>query len=70
MTTVQADAPQPIPLLGYTDKLSVRAGDTVGFKVSSLSDNPYSAELVRVICADPNPDGPGIIEEPVASSIS
>jgi N,N-dimethylformamidase len=70
MINDKVDAPQPIPLLGYTDKLSVRAGDTVGFKVSSLSDASYSAELVRVICADPNPDGPGIIEEPVSSSIS
>jgi len=42
----------------------------VGFKVSSLCNKPYTAELVRVICADPNPDGPGIIEEPVSSSIS
>ena len=70
MTHNQADTPQPIPLLGYTDKLSVRVGDTVGFKVSSLCNKPYTAELVRVICADPNPDGPGIIEEPVSSSIS
>ena len=58
-----------IPLLGYVDKLSARPGDTLGFKVSSTSDSPYEASLERVVCADPNPDGPGLITHPVPSSI-
>lgn len=52
-----------IPLIGYTDRLSARPGDTIGFKVSSLSSGDYSARLFRSICADPNPNGTGIVEE-------
>ena len=55
----------PIPLIGYVDRLSGRPGDTIEFKVSSYADVPFEARLVRVICADPNPAGPGLIEEEV-----
>ena len=37
--------------------------------MSSRSAEPYRARLVRVILADPNPAGPGIKEEAVASGI-
>jgi N,N-dimethylformamidase len=57
------DKPQDLPLLGYTDRLSARPGETLEFKVSSRSDQPFSARLFRSISADPNPEGPGIIEE-------
>ena len=59
-----------IPLIGYTDRLSGRPGDTIKFKVSSRHHAPYQAALVRVICADPNPAGPGMIEEAVDSEIN
>ena len=59
-----------IPLIGYCDRLSVQAGQTVNFKVSSTADTPFSASLVRVISADPNPDGPGMIETPVKADFS
>ncbi len=49
-----------IPLLGYSDRLSGRPGDVVAFKVSSEAHEPYHASLVRVVCADPNPAGPGL----------
>ncbi|WP_187430299.1 N,N-dimethylformamidase beta subunit [Roseobacter fucihabitans] len=52
-----------IPLLGYVDRLSGRPGDTLNFKVSSTSASPFRARLMRAISADPNPKGPGIIEE-------
>ena len=61
--------PNTIPLIGYADRWSARPGDTVAFKVSSRSAEPYRARLVRVISADPNPAGPGIKEEAVASDI-
>jgi N,N-dimethylformamidase len=51
------------PLLGYADRLSARAGDTVAFKVSSYMSAPFHARLVRSISADPNPAGQGIVEE-------
>ena len=60
----------PIPLLGYADKLSGRAGDTIAFKISSHLTEDYAARLVRVISADPNPDGPGIIEEDVEADFT
>ncbi len=53
----------PIPLIGYCDRLSGRPGDTIEFKISSQLPDDYSARLVRVISADPNLDGPGMIEE-------
>ena len=59
-----------IPLIGYTDRLSGRPGDSIEFKVSSAHNAPYDAGLVRIVCADPNPDGPGLIEEPVASGLN
>jgi N,N-dimethylformamidase len=61
---------QDIPLLGYCDKLSGRPGDVVAFKVSSQLTGDYEARLVRVISADPNPDGPGMIEEAVAADFA
>ncbi len=58
------------PLLGYCDKLSGRPGDVIGFKVSSHLDEDYEASLVRVISADPNPEGPGMIEKAVAANVN
>ena len=48
-----------IPLIGYANKLTVRPNETIDFKVSSSSSQPFHASLVRIICADPNPNGPG-----------
>ncbi|MEM7291919.1 MAG: N,N-dimethylformamidase beta subunit family domain-containing protein [Pseudomonadota bacterium] len=59
-----------IPLIGYTDKLSARPGDTIAFKVSSESSEDFHARLVRVICADPNPAGPGIVEEEIEAAFA
>ena len=50
-------------IAGYTNQLSARPGETLEFCVSSKSAEPYTATLFRSICADPNPEGPGIIEE-------
>ncbi|MEK9860655.1 MAG: N,N-dimethylformamidase large subunit, partial [Alphaproteobacteria bacterium] len=52
-----------LPIAGYCDKLSVRPGEKIRFYVSSQSERNFSARLHRSICADPNPKGPGIIEE-------
>ncbi len=59
-----------IPLIGYADKLSLRPGETIHFKISSVGPDPYEARLVRVICGDPNPDGPGIKEEEIPASFA
>ena len=52
-----------IPLLGYSDKISLRSEETFSFKVSSFLKTPFTASLKRSISADPNPKGIGIIEE-------
>ena len=59
-----------VPLIGYGDRLSVRPGETVEFKISSQGPAPFEASLVRVICADPNPAGPGLREEPVPAAFA
>jgi len=59
----------PIPLVGYADRFSCAPGDQIAFKVSCHSQQPYRASLVRVISCDPNPEGPGVIEHPIASEI-
>ena len=46
-------------LTGYADRISVRAGETVAFKISSHGTGPFSASLVRIVCGDPNPAGTG-----------
>ncbi len=58
-----------LPLTGYSDRLSARPGETIEFKVSSQTKAPFTARLVRVICADANPNGPGIKEEAIASPL-
>lgn len=51
-----------LPLTGYVEQLSGRPGEALEFKVSSISNMPFTARLFRSVCADPNPDGPGILE--------
>lgn len=57
------------PLIGYCDPLRGRPGDTIAFHVSSADDRPFDARLVRIICADPNPAGPGLRIDAVPSAI-
>lgn len=59
-----------IPLIGYSDRLSVAPGMKIDFKVSSNQPQPYDAKLVRVISGDPNPDGVGIREEELPASFT
>lgn len=56
------------PLLGYPTPLVARAGETVRFHLSRESGpETYTAQLVRVICGDRTPGGPGPREEIVAT---
>ena len=57
-----------LPLTGYADRLSVRPGETIRFHVANATGATVEASLVRVVCADGNPSGPGIVTEPVAST--
>ena len=57
-----------LPLTGYADRLSVRPGETIRFHLSNATGADVEAKLVRVVCADANPAGPGVLLEPVAST--
>ncbi len=59
-----------IPLIGYADRFSARAGGGIAVKVSSTLDEPYRADLVRLRSGDPNPDGPGMRMEPVEAAFA
>ncbi|MEL6219211.1 MAG: N,N-dimethylformamidase beta subunit family domain-containing protein, partial [Pseudomonadota bacterium] len=52
-----------LSLTGYTDRLSARPGESIEFRISVAEPGPVEAKLVRIVCADPNPAGPGRIEE-------
>lgn len=52
-----------VPLAGYSDRLSLRPGEKISFKLSSTQTEEISARLIRSISADPNPGGVGIVEE-------
>ena len=54
-----------LPLTGYADRLSVRPEETIRFHLVNSTGADVHARLVRVICADGNPAGPGLILEPV-----
>ena len=49
-------------IVGYADRYSVRAGDTIRFMVSCKLPS-YSADVVRLIHGDLNPEGPGFKEK-------
>src|SRR5688572_21977637 len=57
----------PDRILAYTDKLTVEPGDLVEVKVSSPRAGTYRASLVRMICGDDSPKGPGFKIERVTS---
>ncbi|KAA2212865.1 N,N-dimethylformamidase beta subunit family domain-containing protein [Teichococcus oryzae] len=59
-----------VPLTGYLDRISGRAGDTLAVKVSSTLPGDYRADLVRVISGDPNPAGPGMRLREVAADFA
>lgn len=57
-----------MPIVGYTDRLTVEPGQTVDFKIS-CAETDFSASLVRLIHGDANPAGPGFKAQHVPSTI-
>jgi N,N-dimethylformamidase len=45
-------------IVGYTDRLSVRAGESIDFKISS-DGGQYSAQIIKLIHGDEDVQGPG-----------
>ena len=56
-------------IVGYSDRLSVQQGQTIQFMVSS-KEPTYQADIVRLIHGDPNPKGPGVRQEAIATPVS
>ena len=57
-------------ITGYSDRFSVRPGETINFHVHSENEESYQADIVRLIHGDTNPDGPGFKEELIHTSVS
>src|SRR5256712_14107635 len=48
-------------VIGYADPLSVAPGEPIRFMVGTLDGPPrYRAEVVRLVCGDTGPGGPGL----------
>ena len=59
-----------ITILGYGDRLSVRPGDSIDFKLSvEDTERVFHADVVRLRCSDDSPEGPGFREAPVPSAV-
>jgi N,N-dimethylformamidase len=54
-----------IRIHGYTDRLSVKAGDTLTAHVSAEGTSTVRAQFVRLIHGDENPAGPGFVEREI-----
>lgn len=54
-----------LPITGYVDRWSARPGEEIKFMIGVAGGGTYSARMARVICGDPNPQGPGYREIPV-----
>ena len=58
-------------IAGYSDEISVAPGEHIRFMVSCEPGvDRYEAEIVRLISGDRQPNGPGYIDEVLATSIS
>jgi len=57
-------------LIGYADRMSVRPGESLRFMVSCEEVSAYHAEIVRLVSGDLHPPGLGLMEHPVATSIT
>lgn len=55
-----------LQIIGYADRMTVRPGETIEFKVScEAGAAKYRAEIVRLTCGDDRPEGPGFKSSPI-----
>jgi N,N-dimethylformamidase len=60
-----------LKIVGYADRPSVRPGESLTFKVSCEGNAAeYDAEIIRLICGDDSPQGPGFKSQPVMASVN
>jgi len=53
-----------LPITGYLDRVSARPGEQIAAQISAQGGGTYEADIVRIVSADPNPAGPGLIYQP------
>jgi N,N-dimethylformamidase len=56
-----------LPITGYLDRFSHRPGEEFTAHIGLRRPGPYRARLVRVVSGDPNPAGPGMRLDHLAS---
>ena len=59
-----------IRITGYSDRIGVRPGETIHFKVSCDRVKSYRSDIVRLVCGDTDPNGPGFKEKLVKTGVS
>ncbi len=59
-----------VTIFGYSDRLSVRPGETIRCMISAEATGSVRVQLVRLVHGDEHPDGPGFIETPVDATIN
>ena len=60
-----------VEIVGYADRMAVRPGETIAFKVSCESMvEHYRAEIVRLRCGDDSPSGPGFSAQSVKATVN
>jgi N,N-dimethylformamidase len=57
-------------VLGYADRWSAAPGEEIEFMVSCLGVDEYRADIVKLVCGDTNPAGPGYKENIVSASVN
>ena len=59
-----------LKITGYSDRLYVRPSETIKFMVSCDGIKTYRADIVRLVCGDASPKGPGFKEQVVRTPVS
>lgn len=54
-------------ITAYADEISVAPGETINFMVN-CEEKSFKADIVKLICGDLSPDGPGYKEKPVRTN--
>jgi len=58
-----------LKITAYADRISVAPGETIHFMVN-CDEKTFEADIVKLICGDTNPDGPGYREKLVRTRAS
>ena len=60
-----------LQIIGYADRMTVRPGETIEFKIScEAGAASYRAEILRLICGDDSPKGPGFKARSIGSPVT